>query len=129
MRRAVGDFQEDRGSSADRLSHEAALSCTHHSYFDGDSMMATQTGQCLADAKAGDRVVVRRNLLLDMHLHTDTVLLSCGDQIECVDNADRRMRLRTRAGSDFWIDRFFACLVEVDSPGWHDTVFPLPPRS
>jgi hypothetical protein len=63
-----------------------------------------------------------------MHLHSDTVLLSRGDQLECVDAADRRMRLRTRAGSDFWIDRFFACLVEVDSPSWHDGVSTLAPR-
>ena len=126
---AVGDIQDDPGSSADRPNAAAAVSCVHHFHHYGDRMMVQQTGHCLADAKAGDRVVVRRNLLVDMHLHSDTVVLSRGDQDECVDNADRRMRLRTRAGSDFWIDRFFACLVEVDVPGWHDTVSTLAARA
>jgi hypothetical protein len=83
--------------------------------------MTDRSAQCLVDAKTGERVVVRRNLLTELHLESDDAPLSRGDRVECVDSAPRRLRLRTPAGSDFWIDRFFACLVEVEKRDAGDT--------
>lgn len=77
--------------------------------------LAPHVGRTLADIRAGDRVIVRRNLLDDLSIACPELELRSGDRVACVGDSPMYLELETPAGAKLLVDRFFACFVETET--------------
>ena len=77
--------------------------------------LSPHVGRTLADIRAGDRVIVRRNLLDELSIACPDLALRSGDRVACVGDSPMHLELETPAGARLLIDRFFACFVETET--------------